>query len=47
MQNRRTNEDLLVEKDALEKHASVLGAQNQDLTVELDRFVETDEILRS
>ncbi len=47
MQNRRTNEDLLAEKDALEKHASVLGAQNQDLTVELDRFVETDEILRS
>jgi len=26
MQNRRTNEDLLAEKDALEKHASVLGA---------------------
>lgn len=46
-QNRRGNEDLLAEKDALERHAQVLQAQNDDLTTELDRFVQTDEILRT
>ena len=38
--------DLLNEKEALEKHASCLSAQNHDLTAELDRFCQQDEILR-
>jgi len=41
-QNRNANDDLLAEKDALEKHAAVLQHQNQDLTSELDRFCQTD-----
>jgi len=35
------------EKEALERHAQVLQVQNEDLTGELDRFVQTDELLRS
>lgn len=35
------------EKNALERHAKVLEAQNSDLTSELDRFVQTDELLRT
>lgn len=46
-QNHRGNEDLVQEKEALERHAQVLQVQNEDLTSELDRFVQTDEILRS
>lgn len=38
---------MMAEKDALERHAAVLQSQNADLTTELDRFVQTDEILRS
>jgi hypothetical protein len=44
---RDTNVDLLNEKDALEKHAQVLQLQNQDITRELDKFCETDEVVRS
>jgi hypothetical protein len=34
------------EIDALQHHCNVLIAQNRDLTVELQRFVETDEQIR-
>lgn len=44
---RDSNVELLNEKDALEKHAAVLQGQNQDITRELDKFVETDEMVRS
>lgn len=44
---RDNNVDLLNEKDALEKHSAVLQQQNADITRELDRFVETDELVRS
>jgi hypothetical protein len=37
----------LQELEALERHAHVLQVQNEDLTTELDRFVQTDEALRS
>ena len=37
---------LLTEKDALERHSRVLLGQNDDLTRELERFVNTDEVLR-
>ena len=36
----------LAEKDALERHSRVLLGQNDDLTKELERFVNTDEVLR-
>jgi len=36
----------LTEKDALERHSRVLLGQNDDLTKELERFVNTDEVLR-
>lgn len=36
----------LQEKDALERHSRVLLGQNDDLTKELERFVNTDEVLR-
>ncbi len=45
-QNRNANADFLSEKEALEKHASCLQAQNSELTGELDRFCQTDEVLR-
>lgn len=38
--------DYLAEKDALERHSRILLAQNDDLTKELERFVNTDEVLR-
>lgn len=38
-QNHRASEDLVQEKEALERHAYVLQVQNEDLTAELDRFV--------
>ena len=44
---RNNNVDLLNEKDALEKHASVVQGQNDDITRELDKFCETDEYVRS
>lgn len=44
---RDNNVDLLNEKDALEKHAAVVQAQNDDITRELDKFCETDEYVRS
>ena len=34
------------EKDALERHSRILLGQNDDLTKELERFVNTDEVLR-
>lgn len=46
-QMRDNNIDMLNEKEALEKHAQVLQMQNQDLQRELDKFVETDEVVRS
>lgn len=36
----------LSEKDALERHSRILLGQNDDLTKELERFVNTDEVLR-
>ena len=45
-QNRTDNGDLLAERDALEKHAQCLQGQNADLANELERFVQTDEVLR-
>ena len=36
----------LQEKDAMDKHSRVLLGQNDDLTRELERFVNTDEVLR-
>jgi len=41
------NIDYLAEKEALEKHASVLNDQNNGLNRELDQFIETDEVVRS
>lgn len=38
--------DYLAEKDALERHSRILLGQNDDLTKELERFVNTDEVLR-
>ena len=38
--------DYLGEKDALERHSRILLGQNDDLTKELERFVNTDEVLR-
>ena len=38
--------DNLAEKDALERHSRILLGQNDDLTKELERFVNTDEVLR-
>lgn len=38
--------DLTVEKDAIERHSRILLGQNDDLTKELERFVNTDEVLR-
>lgn len=45
-QNQNNNGDLTSEKEALEKHAACLQGQNVDLTTELDRFCQTDEVLR-
>jgi len=45
-QNRTDNGDLAAERDALEKHAQWLQGQNADLANELERFVQTDEVLR-
>jgi len=38
--------DYLSEKEALERHSRILLGQNDDLTRELERFVNTDEVLR-
>jgi len=38
--------DYLSEKEALERHSRILLGQNDDLTKELERFVNTDEVLR-
>lgn len=43
---RRDLNDYLSEKDALERHSRILLGQNDDLTKELERFVNTDEVLR-
>lgn len=40
------NSNLQVEIDALNNHIRVLGAQNEDLTKELDQFVEANEAIR-
>jgi len=45
-QGRTDNGDLLAEREALEKHAQCLQSQNADLAGELERFVQTDEVLR-
>lgn len=44
---RGSNVDQLAEKEALEKHASVLNDQNNGLNRELDQFIQTDEVVRS
>lgn len=36
----------LGEKEALDRHSRILLGQNDDLTKELERFVNTDEVLR-
>lgn len=46
-QGRNDNDELLSQKEALERHAAVLQGQNADLTAELERFCQTDEILRT
>ena len=33
------NEDLEAEKEALEKHATTMHLQNEEITAELDRFI--------
>ena len=43
---RGSNVDQLSEKEALEKHAAVLNDQNNGLNGELDKFIETDEMVR-
>lgn len=45
-QGRTDNVDMTAERDALEKHAGCLQNQNDDLTKELERFCQTDEVLR-
>ena len=46
-QNMRTDlNDYLAEKEAMERHSRILLGQNDDLTKELERFVNTDEVLR-
>ena len=45
-QQRNDLNDYLAEKDALERHSRILLGQNDDLTKELERFVNTDEVLR-
>jgi regulator of replication initiation timing len=40
------NAGLQAEIDALNNHIRVLGAQNDDLTKELDQFVEANEAIR-
>ena len=40
------NSNIQVEIDALNNHIRVLGAQNEDLTKELDQFVEANEAIR-
>jgi hypothetical protein len=40
------NQDTKAEIDALNAHCNVLGGQNKDLNVELERFVQTDEAIR-
>ena len=38
--------DYMAEKEALERHSRILLGQNDDLTKEVERFVNTDEVLR-
>ena len=40
------NSNLQVEIDALNNHIRVLSLQNEDLTKELDQFVEANEAIR-
>jgi len=39
--------DYMAEKEAMERHSRILLGQNDDLTKELERFVNTDEVLRT
>lgn len=41
------NDDLRSEIDALMYHCNVLQNQNKDLNIELERFVQTDEQIRT
>lgn len=41
------NNDIKSEIDALNSHCNVLQGQNRELNVELERFVQTDEQIRS
>lgn len=41
------NDDVRAEIDALHYHCNVLQGQNRDLNVELERFVQTDEQIRT
>ena len=42
-----TNQQLQAEIDALKNHIRVLQRQNEDLTKELDQFVEANEAIRN
>jgi hypothetical protein len=44
---RSHNVENLAEKDALEKHAAIIQAQNEEITRELDKFCEMDEYVRN
>lgn len=37
---------MILEKEALERHSKILINQNDELTRELEVFVQTDEVLR-
>jgi len=41
------NADVRAEIDALQHHCNVLAGQNVELNGELERFVQTDEQIRS
>ena len=41
------NADMRAEIDALQHHCNVLAGQNVELNTELERFVETDEQIRT
>jgi FtsZ-binding cell division protein ZapB len=41
------NDDIRAEIDALHYHCNVLQGQNRDLNIELERFVQTDEQIRT
>jgi hypothetical protein len=47
MQSQTELEQLLIQKNAMDKHAKTLSDQNEYLNSELDRFLLTDEQIRA